>query len=314
MRTAGSHSGSEGFPWGPKAAAWLGDVLRCDPQRLCATPMSGSTSSSLFRIECPRGSRVDRYVLRLIDNGPWLAEEPDVAEHEYAALQEAKRAGLKAPEPVACAGLEAGFGFPVVLMGFVEGKVRIRAGDFQAWLEKIAFELAAVHAHSPARFPWRYRSWTPKEDLAPPAWSAEPELWEVAVERLLEGEPDAPARFLHRDYHPVNLLWVGGEIHAVVDWIQACLGPAGVDVAHCRTNLALMHGPWAAELFLAAYTRFAPDFAYDPYWDYDSILDWSLQGPSFYSPWAEFGLARVPPRVLRDRLEGHLRRVVRSSS
>lgn len=59
-----------------------------------------------------------------------LAEEPDLAEHESAALREARGAGLKAPAPVAFAGAEAGFGAPVVLMSFVEGEVRLLPSDF----------------------------------------------------------------------------------------------------------------------------------------------------------------------------------------
>lgn len=305
---------SENPPFSEEALAWLGEALGGDPRRFRFARLSGSTSSTLYRIECAKGPRLERYVLRLLDNGPWLAEEPDLAEHEWAALDEARRAGLKAPAPIARAGAEAGFGVPAVLMRFVEGEVRIRPDGLKAWIERMAFELAAIHAHTAVDFPWRYRSWTRKDDLTPPPWSAAPELWEAAITRLLEGEPGAPTHFLHRDYHPVNLLWLGDEISGVVDWINACLGPAGVDVAHCRTNLALMCGPDAAEQFLKAYTGFAPGFVYDPYWDFDSIFGYGMPEPAFYSPWGVFGLGRIPVEVLKERLEEHLRRAVRSGS
>src|SRR5258707_1164666 len=84
-------------------------------------------------------------------------------------------------------------------------------------------------------------------ELVPPAWSQKPAAWARAIEVLLAGPPPAPAVFIHRDYHPLNVLWQAGAISGVVDWINACRGPAGVDVAHCRTNLAQMYGPAAAD-------------------------------------------------------------------
>jgi Ser/Thr protein kinase RdoA (MazF antagonist) len=46
--------------------------------------------------------------------------------------------------------------------------------------------------------------------------------------------------FLHRDYHPGNLLWNDGSLSGIVDWAFSCRGPRGVDVAHTRWNLALV--------------------------------------------------------------------------
>jgi aminoglycoside phosphotransferase (APT) family kinase protein len=46
-----------------------------------------------------------------------------------------------------------------------------------------------------------------------------------------------PAVFTHRDFHPGNVLWSRGRVTGVVDWPTASVGPAVVDVGHCRTNL-----------------------------------------------------------------------------
>jgi aminoglycoside/choline kinase family phosphotransferase len=93
----------------------------------------------------------------------------------------------------------------------------------------------------------------------------------------------------HRDYHPVNVLWQNGEVSGVVDWVNACLGPAGADVAHCRANLAQMFGVGVAEEFLQAYLERAGG-EYNPFWDVDSVLNMSWPQPRFYLPWNEFGL------------------------
>ena len=250
-------------------------------------------------------------MLRVLDNREWLAIEPDLASHEAAALDEAQRAGLPAPRLVAHADDDVGFGAPVVLMSFIAGTVELRPADFPGWLRALAAQLAAIHRCPADGFPWRFRSWVNRAALVTPAWSAVPRLWERAIEFWLRTEPESRAVFIHRDYHPTNILWREGAVSGVVDWINACRGPAGVDVAHCRTNLAGMYGPAAADEFLTAYRDAADGFTYDPYWDLDSLLDMCLPGPSYYPPWQEFGLGAIPPQVLRQRTDAYLESVMR---
>ena len=137
-----------------------------------------------------------------------------------------------------------------------------------------------------------------------------PARWERAIEFWLKAEPESRAVFIHRDYHPTNVLWHGDAVSGVVDWINACRGPAGVDVAHCRTNLAQMYGPEAADRFLDAYLDVADGFAYDPYWDVDSVLDMCLPQPTYYEPWQHFGLGLIAPDEMRRRVDAHLERVM----
>ena len=294
------------------ARDWLGRAVGAAGVPLAIEPMGGSTSSSLFRVERTGAPEIpERYVLRVLDNREWLADEPDLASHEAAALDEAQRAGLPAPRLVAYADDDVGFGAPVVLMSFLDGSVDLRPADFQGWLRALAAQLAAIHRHPADGFPWRFRSWVNRAALVTPAWSAVPRLWERAIEFWLRTEPESRAVFIHRDYHPTNVLWREGAVSGVVDWINACRGPAGVDVAHCRTNLAGMYGPAAADEFLTAYRDAADGFTYDPYWDLDSLLDMCLPGPSYYPPWQEFGLGAIPPQVLRQRADAYLESVMR---
>lgn len=268
--------------------------------------MQGSTSSSLFLIENFRGATLERFVLRVLDNREWLAAEPDLASHEAAALNEAQRAGLSAPRLVACAADDVGFGAPVVLMSFVEGQIELRPADFQPWLAGLAGQLAVIHRHTAESFPWRFRSWVSRAALAPPPWSKAPCVWERAIELWHNAEPEARAVFIHRDYHPTNVLWRGDAVSGVVDWINACRGPAGADVAHCRTNLAQMYGPEVADRFLDAYLEVADGFTYDPYWDVDSVLDMCLPQPTFYEPWSHFGLDTIAPEENMRRVDAYL--------
>ena len=83
-------------------------------------------------------------------------------------------------------------------------------------------------------------------------------------------QPRTTPRFIHRDYHPANMLWSRGKLSGVVDWINACAGPPQVDVAHCRVNLVRLHGVDDRRTAFSARTRRHRGTSvadYDPYWD-----------------------------------------------
>ncbi|HYF61634.1 MAG TPA: aminoglycoside phosphotransferase family protein, partial [Herpetosiphonaceae bacterium] len=135
-------------------------------------------------------------------------------------------------------------------------------------------------------------------------------LWAAAFDLWRGPAPASPEVFIHRDYHPANVLWRRGAISGVVDWINACRGPAGIDVGHCRANLTVMYGPAAAGRFLAAYRAAAPAFTYEPYWDIDTIFTFGLPEPWFYEPWSAFGLDRIDAQTLGQRIEDYLGQVL----
>jgi len=62
-------------------------------------------------------------------------------------------------------------------------------------------------------------------------------VWEHAAEIFCAPPPDVPAVLVQRDFHPGNVLWERGRVSGVVDWQTTSIGPAVVDVGHCRTNL-----------------------------------------------------------------------------
>lgn len=295
--------------FGLSALQWLSRESAIFTTALEIARLSGSTSSSVYTVRAKSDSS-PRCVLRVLDNAAWLAEEPDLAAHEAAALREAERAGLRAPRFVAIGEDDVGFGAPAVLMTFLEGRVELRPGNVRTWLAALAGELAQIHQHRATNLAWRWHSWVRRDALAVPGWTAQPTLWERAIAHWLSGEPSFDAVFIHRDYHPTNVLWQGEEISGVVDWINACRGPAGADVAHCRTNLAMTFGADAAVQFLALYSVANPAFRYDPYWDIDSLLDMCIDGPSFYEPWHDFGLARIDAAALRERIDAHLAHIL----
>lgn len=295
--------------------SWLSGALGGGPRVTdsgwTASRLVGGTSTTLLALRDARGA--PSYALRFLDNGTWLGSEPDLLAHEVAALREARNAGLRVPEIVAVEPSGTVFGAPALLSTFLPGRVVLTPTVETRWVELLAGTLARLHAHQAPEFPWRYRSWVVDENVVVPRWSRRPEVWErgIAVLETLRSvcELAAPSwtTFLHRDYHPLNLLFSGEgealEVSGVVDWVNACVGPPEADVAHCRLNLLLMRGRETADAFLNAYRAARGGFEYDRAWDVEAVFNMAMPTPTFYPPWREFGVATIEPSTLRERVE-----------
>ncbi|AHV99104.1 aminoglycoside phosphotransferase family protein [Paenibacillus sabinae] len=267
--------------------------------------LPGSTSSALYQVRLENGAQSQDAVIRLYDNEQWLSQEPCLAAHESDALA---RSGLgRVPSPkLLGADLDGGAcGLPAVLMTMLPGEVILKPLDMQSWLEGLAKALAEVHAVPAGDFPWTYFSYTDIDALKPPAWTGRRDGWAEAVSFVKNNRPEYEPRFIHRDYHPANVLWQGDTVSGIVDWPNACLGPAGADVGHCRLNLAQLYGVEAADAFLQAYLDYAGDtFSYHPYWDLLSLFDGLGEGPpQVYGGWAAFGITDLTSRIVTERIE-----------
>lgn len=86
---------------------------------------------------------------------------------------------------------------------------------------------------------------------------------------------------------------------AIVDWTQASRGPAAVDTAHMRWNLALTYGLDAADEFLRVHQSLAGAFEGQSYWDLTTALDVLIDPDP--TNWTRFDI---------DRLERYLHRVL----
>ena len=129
-------------------------------------------------------------------------------------------------------------------------------GDLDAFLRGLTRPLPAIHAVS-VTAP-ELPAYDPYEDpigLRPPPWSSTPSMWERVAEALAGPRPEGPTRFIHRDYHQGNVLWVRRRLTGVVDWATGCLGPPGIDLARLRLNLAGEISPEAAERLLEIYAE-----------------------------------------------------------
>ncbi|MFG1953873.1 aminoglycoside phosphotransferase family protein [Micromonospora sp. NPDC048830] len=190
----------------------------------------------------------------------------------------------------------------------------MRGADRRA--ELLAHQLLRIHrlpVTAEAR-PRAYQVWTSPERVSPPEDTDQPELWQRAVNVIRREPPEYRACFLHRDFHPGNVLFTGDgdglRISGVVDWVETSWGPADLDVAHCSTALALLHGVSAgmhfADRYVAAGGTLAEDRAAHLYWRLLDALAFAPDAEKVAVPWREVGRADLTPALLARRLEGYL--------
>lgn len=202
-----------------------------------------------------------------------IADEPDAPRRELDALTFLECHGvLPSPKVVAAdpTGADVGDGVPVVLMTFVPGRA-VAAPD----VHRLAEVAAVIHDINPAGFGHDYFPWFVDQLREPPPGARRRDLWERAIELRLVAMPPYRPVFVHRDFHPGNVLWARSRFSGVVDWTDACRGPAGCDIAHCRANLIEWAGVDVADCFVSAYESLTGT-THDPYWDIASVLEHDL--------------------------------------
>ncbi len=270
-------------------------------------PLKGGVSSAVYLIQGARNGELCEYVLRQFTDREWLDQEPDLAEHEAAALSNAYHAGLPAPKWIAADYTGEVCGHPSVLMTRLSGEVILKPREMSIWLEGLAGVLAELHHADTAAMKWNYFAYNDIVGLEVPDWTESPQAWKKIIERVQEGPPTYTPRLIHRDYHPANLLWENGKVSGIVDWVNSCYGPAGVDTGHCRVNLVQLYGVEVADAFLAAYLR-TPGSAVeveDGYWDMLSLTDFLCGPPEVYQGWIDLGFTGLTPQIIKERIDAY---------
>ena len=202
---------------------------------------------------------------------------------------------------------------PAVLMTRLPGRAVLLPDDLDGWLREVAEPLVLLHAIADpcARHLEPYRHYGDPHAVPRPPWTKRPDVWETVATRLADAAPPHESGFVHRDYHPTNLLWLQGRVSAVLDFMDSSYGPREVDLAHCRINLAQLHGPDAADRFLEIYGELRGEgFAMHPHWDLVGFLN-VLPGPrGVYWGWTNLGVRHLTDALCGSRLDEHAARVV----
>ncbi|MFF9116077.1 alpha/beta fold hydrolase [Streptomyces massasporeus] len=195
---------------------------------------------------------------------------------------------------------------PSLLMSVLPGRVRVDEEDLDARVDLLAAQLARIHRVVPRERPRAYQAWT-SPGAVPPGW-------EQAVDVIRRDPPPYDGCFLHRDFHPGNVLFTGSgaelRISGVVDWVETSWGPADLDVAHCSTALALLHGPESGLGFRERYEALGGQRLADGpehlYWRLLDALAYVPDAAKLAGPWRELGRTDLTPEVLGGRLEAYV--------
>ena len=296
-------------PKGPseRALAWAATAVGPNASAGAVRRLPGGKSSAVHALTV--GHR--KLVLRQFVHREWFKREPDVASREAAILRILEPSDVPAPRLIAVDDDGAESGHPSVLMTHLPGSVVLEPEDVGQWLDAMASALLTIHEVivAPDELPQTYYRYIADEDLTVPDWSHEPNAWRAAFGAIAEPPPEYEPTFIHRDYHPANILFADGRISGVIDWVSACRGPTGADVGHCRRNLALLHSVDTAEEFRAAYERLS-GLDQDPYWDLMTAVE-VLPEPEMFRGWTDLGVPTLERQMLRKRIDDYVASIVR---
>ena len=296
----------------PETIEWIEEISghRVNAEGIQKLP--GGTSSLVFEIPFEREDEQENIILRLFHKKEWLALEPDLARHESGSLDQAAKSEIPVPALLAYDETGERCEMPAVLMTKLSGRTILQPANMESWLEGMAQALVKIHQQKAESFNYEYFSYNNALRLEMPLWSKFPNDWMRAFFIVAGVRPHTDYCFIHRDYHPANILWEDGEITGIVDWVNACRGPAGVDIGHCRVNLAQLFGVSTADEFLDAYISLAGEaFQYEPYWDLLALTD-TLDGPpKVYAGWTELGMKGLSDELIRHRLDEYLKSLLK---
>ncbi len=222
-------------PYAPAISMWVElatgrYVERCDER------LSGATTATIVPLTTTDGQHL---IAKIYDREIDGVGVKDIARDE-AAMVAAAELGVASPQVVATDAAGDHLGSPAILMTRLGGAPLAHGGDNpERWVDGLADVLIDVASAGTPRTPLpHFASWVP-ERVTTPAWSTNHELWADIATTLDGGVPTSPPRFIHRDFHQLNVLWLDGTPTGLVDWVNGCLGPIESDIATGRVNIAL---------------------------------------------------------------------------
>ena len=212
-------------------------------------------------------------VLRQMHVDPWRRHAVGLLTREAGVQAMLAGSDVMAPTPLAVDPDGAQVGDPSLLMTRLPGTIDLCRHDdgFLSGRPRPCWRCTAVRPEEGA-WPRDYQSWAFESKRNVPPWSGDDGLYAEAFDRLAEPPPSYRPTFLHRDFQPGNVLWQDDEVVGVVDWVETSTGPADLDVAHCASNLATLHGAEVGEAFTEAYVAAGGELAADR----DARVYWRL--------------------------------------
>lgn len=262
--------------------------------------LSGGWTSTMLALKTGGDHDV---VLRLMTREPWRTHGQGLTARESEIQVMLADTPVPAPRTVALDAEGRDCGFPAHLMTLLPGSIDVDRID-RASVGELADLLVTIHEVEPTLDVRAYQSWAWEAKFQVPRWARDSGLWLEAFALLRATPPQFQPSFIHRDFQPRNVLRHDGHITGVVDWVETSIGPAWLDVAHCCTNVAIVHGNEPADLFAAAYTE-RTGVRPEPYFEVMDVV-------GFLPPPGKVGFFRDDGDENR-RLEDRLRTVMQGN-
>ncbi|MFH9229393.1 phosphotransferase family protein [Streptomyces lydicus] len=298
----------------PLTLAWVSRHLEVGERIVKTEALHGGITAEIRRLTVgTRDGNTRDLVLRTFVNvehaEDWLNREAD-------ALTQLTGTGVPAPGLVAVDPTAAHCEYPSLLRTHLAGRTVLDDEGLETRVPLLARQLVAIHALRPAVRPRGYVTLTTADTVVTPK-GADAAAWAAAIDMIRRPAPPYEGRFLHRDFQPGNVLFDVGpsrpadaRITGVVDWAATSWGPADLDVAHCSTNLALLHGPSWGLRFSEAYEEAGGVLAAAAnerlYWQVRDGLACSEEVQQVAKTWREAGRPELTTRTVEQRLNAYV--------
>lgn len=298
----------------PLALAWVSRHLEVGERIVRTEALHGGITADMRRLTIgTRDGGTRDLVLRTFVN---MEHAEDWLNREAGALTLLPGTGVPAPGMVAVDPTAAHCEYPSLLMTHLVGRTVLDDEGLETRVPLLARQLVAIHTLRPAERPRGYVALMTGDTVVTPK-GADAAAWAAAIDVVRKPAPPYEGRFLHRDFHPGNVLFdvppsrpAGARITGVVDWAATSWGPADLDVAHCSTNLALLHGPAWGLRFAEAYEEaggvLAATASERLYWRVRDGLACSEEVQLVSQPWREAGRTELTTRAVEERLDAYV--------
>lgn len=298
----------------PLTLAWVSRYLEAGERVVGIEALHGGITAEMRRLTVGTrdGGTRDLVLRTFVD----VEHAEDWLNREAGALSLLTGTGVPAPGLVAADPTAAQCEYPSLLMTHLAGRTVLDDEGPETRVPLLARQLVAIHALRPAERPRNYVALTTADTVVTPK-GADTAAWAAAIDVIRKPTPSYQGRFLHRDFHPGNVLFevpaqslAGPRITGVVDWAATSWGPADLDVAHCSTNLALLHGPAWGLRFAEAYEEaggvLAAAASERLYWRVRDGLAFSEEVQLVSQPWREAGRTELTTRAVEKRLDAYV--------
>ncbi|MET9248030.1 aminoglycoside phosphotransferase family protein [Nonomuraea sp. NPDC003709] len=301
----------------PLTLAWVSRHLEVGERIVKTEALHGGITAEMRRLTIgTRDGGTRDLVLRSFVDPFYVRGAEDGLNGEAGALSLLAGTGVPAPGLVAVDPTAAHCEYPSLLMTHLTGRTVLDDEGLETRVPLLARQLVAIHALRPAERPRKYVTLTTADTVVVPK-GADAAAWAAAIDVIRKPAPSYEGRFLHRDFQPGNVLFdvppstpTGARITGVVDWAGTCWGPADLDVAHCSTNLALLHGPAWGLRFAEAYEEaggvLAAAASERLYWQVRDGLACSEEVQLVSQPWREAGRTELTTRAVEERLDAYV--------